>query len=103
LPPTILERAREVLHRLEKYEIDVFSDGAHGDQTSETPASEGGNENRGLDRAVQRAARRQAAAQASLFDVVNKDVLDEMRSLKVDALSPDEARAFLIEIQGRLI
>ena len=46
LPPAVISIAREVLARLERYELDVFADG-------QSPS---------------KAARRRAAAQASLFD-----------------------------------
>ena len=54
LPPVVLASAREVLARLERYELEIFSD----DDGEEA-----------LDTAVRRAARRKAAAQASLFDL----------------------------------
>ena len=49
LPPVVLETAREVLSRLERYELEVFAD--------ETSSG------------IARAARRKAVAQASLFDL----------------------------------
>jgi len=53
LPPTVLATARQVLARLERYELEVF-----GDQ----------DELDGEDKPLIRAARRRAVAQASLFD-----------------------------------
>jgi DNA mismatch repair protein MutS len=55
LPPVVIASAREVLARLERYELDVFAD-----------------EN-GSDSALKRAGRRRAAAQASLFDLATDD------------------------------
>jgi DNA mismatch repair protein MutS len=52
LPPSVLATAREVLARLERYELEVFAD--------QEPQSE--------DKALIRAARRRAVAQASLFE-----------------------------------
>jgi len=49
LPPVVIETAREVLSRLERYELEVFAD--------ETSSG------------IARAARRKAVAQASLFDL----------------------------------
>jgi DNA mismatch repair protein MutS len=54
LPPVVLASAREVLARLERYELEVFAD-----EEGQEP----------LDRAVRRAARRKAASQTSLFDL----------------------------------
>ena len=52
LPPPVLATAREVLARLERYELEIFAD--------EDPHSE--------DKALIRAARRRVVAQASLFE-----------------------------------
>src|SRR5687768_10243179 len=52
LPPAVLANAREVLARLERYELDVFAE--------EDPQME--------DKALIRVARRRVTAQASLFD-----------------------------------
>ncbi|HJP91550.1 MAG TPA: hypothetical protein VJ875_06315, partial [Pyrinomonadaceae bacterium] len=49
LPPVVLASARDVLARLERYELEVFAD----EETS----------------ALAKAARRKAAAQATLFDL----------------------------------
>ena len=54
LPPAVLAIARDVLSRLERYELDVFAG----------------------DSALATAARRRAAAQASLFDLGNADDAD---------------------------
>jgi DNA mismatch repair protein MutS len=106
LPPPVLERAREVLSRLEKYELDVFGDAAilpeqtgifsNGDHLlAESDAALAG--------AAKRAARKRAAAQVSLFDFVNQHVLDELRTIKVETLSPEEARGLLSSLQERLV
>jgi DNA mismatch repair protein MutS len=52
LPPSVLATAREVLARLERYELEVFAD--------QEPQSE--------DKALARAARRRVIAQTSLFE-----------------------------------
>jgi DNA mismatch repair protein MutS len=54
LPPAVIATAREVLSRLERYELDVFA----------------------ADDELGKAARRRAAAQATLFDLVNADDTD---------------------------
>jgi DNA mismatch repair protein MutS len=106
LPPPVLERAREVLSRLEKYELDVFGDAAVlPDQTGifskgDQALAEG---DAALAGAAKRAARKRAAAQVSLFDFVNQHVLDELRTIKVETLSPEEARGLLSNLQERLV
>jgi DNA mismatch repair protein MutS len=52
LPPSVISTAREVLSRLERYELEVFADQDAGIE----------------DKALIRAARRRAVAQASLFE-----------------------------------
>jgi len=52
LPPSVVATAREVLARLERYELEVFGD--HEPQTE--------------DSALIRVARRKVTAQATLFD-----------------------------------
>ncbi|HJT28970.1 MAG TPA: DNA mismatch repair protein MutS [Pyrinomonadaceae bacterium] len=54
LPPAVIATAREVLTRLERYELDVFA----------------------ADNELGKAARRRAAAQATLFDLVTTDDTD---------------------------
>ncbi|MBC7911556.1 MAG: DNA mismatch repair protein MutS, partial [Pyrinomonadaceae bacterium] len=113
LPPAVLARAREVLERLERYELDVFEDeikpvgampehpidDASQKSSWETWASGDG----GLGLAARRAARRRVAAQVTLFDSVNQGLLDEVRNLDVDNLSPDEAHAILLNMRSRII
>ncbi len=57
LPPAVLAIARDVLARLERYELEVFAD-------EDSPDS------------LKRAGRRRAAAQASLFDLATADDAD---------------------------
>jgi DNA mismatch repair protein MutS len=56
LPPVVIANAREVLTRLERYELDIFGDERNG--------------------VLQKVARRRAAAQSCLFDLVEQDVQD---------------------------
>jgi DNA mismatch repair protein MutS len=101
LPPPVLATAREVLARLERYELDVF---AEADQTTlEQPialSAAAGNE--ALDKAATRAGRRKAAAQTSLFDLANQRVIDDLRSAS-DSLSGDEARELIRKLKDRLL
>ncbi len=106
LPPSVLERARDVLRRLERYELDVFTDEAAPQPEPAQKANEwetwAAAEN-GLGTAARRAARRHVASQVTLFDSVNQGVLDEVRNLDVETLSPDEAHAILLNMRGRII
>jgi DNA mismatch repair protein MutS len=83
LPATVVQRAKDVLAKLEQYELAVFSDnGSNG---------------------ISKAAARGAAAQFSLFAVTNENVIDELRSLDIDSLPPDAAKSLLNEIKQKIV
>jgi DNA mismatch repair protein MutS len=83
LPQVVIERAKSVLEKLEKYELAVFAE-----------ESKNG---------IQKAASMKAAAQVSLFAIANENVLNELRSTDVSSLSGDEAKRLLEETKSRLI
>jgi len=83
LPQTVIERAKSVLEKLEKYELAIFAD-----------ESKNG---------IQKAAGMKAAAQVSLFAISNESVLDEIRATDVSTLSADEAKRLLEDAKKRLI
>ncbi|MEO6390249.1 MAG: DNA mismatch repair protein MutS [Pyrinomonadaceae bacterium] len=95
LPPEVLTRAREVLRRLERYELDVFAD--------EMPATVSESAEGGLGVAAKKAARRQLAAQVTLFEAVNQSLFDELRTVETDELSPDDALRLVREMKSRMI
>ena len=99
LPPAVLANAREVLARLERYELDVFAE----EQISEEPLSvKAATVNGALEKATTLAGRRRAAAQASLFDLVNQKVIEEIR-VAPSSLTPEEARELLLKLKSRLM
>ena len=118
LPPVVLANAREVLARLERYELDVFAE----DEIN-APVAELRNETRALaagatesapevslsashealEIAVRQAGRRKRATQSSLFDLVNQKVVDEIRELETATLSPADAKALLQKLKERLV
>jgi len=106
MPPGALARAREVLQRLERYELDVFAEEV-GEREVERAAAAGAEssvkDDTALSKAASRVGRRRLAAQASLFDLANQKVVDELRQINLEGLSPEEARQFLIELQKRSI
>jgi DNA mismatch repair protein MutS len=136
LPPGVLARAREVLGRLERYELDVFTEEDGG--ASSVSASEGAcvavekeagavasngsgakahatkadedlkgsdesDEDAALVRAASRAGRRSLAAQFTLFDTVNRGLLDELRGVDVETLSAEDARRLLLGLKNRIV
>ncbi|PWT91924.1 MAG: DNA mismatch repair protein MutS [Blastocatellia bacterium] len=111
LPPVVLDNAREVLARLERYELDVFGEEpvqvaeakAATAQSGSTTHDDGHSTSDALGVAITRAARRKAAAQASLFDLVNQKVVDEIRDLDLESLSPVEAKDILRKLRSRIL
>src|SRR2546421_5078462 len=109
LPPATLDRAREVLHRLERYELDVFADEIAASEAQQATAVAAGSESAATDTSVAlssaatRAARRRIAAQNSLFDLANQRVVDELRDIDVEKLSDAETKALLAEVKNKLI
>ncbi len=114
MPPAVLANAREVLARLERYELEVFAEGETAGlaQPADTQAiaqaasqSASGTHKTGdaIDAATRRAGRRKAAAQASLFDLANQKVVEELLRLNPDSLSADEAKELLRKLRNRLM
>jgi DNA mismatch repair protein MutS len=120
MPPAVLANAREVLARLERYELEVFAEeeasgvgepadthaiaqaASHSvthDSSSTGPATDG----KALDAAARRAGRRKAAAQASLFDLANQKVVEELLRLNPDNISAEEAKDLLRKLRDRLM
>ncbi|HEU5235576.1 MAG TPA: hypothetical protein VFU37_00455, partial [Pyrinomonadaceae bacterium] len=105
LPPTALARAREVLQRLERYELDVFAD-EDAELKVERAAAVGTSnviEEQGLSKAVTRAGRRRVAAQTSLFDLANQRVVDELRAARIEDMNSDDAKELVRELKKKLL
>lgn len=107
MPPAALSRAREVLQRLERYELDVFAE-EEGEAEAERAIAVGATEftdteDRALSKAAAQAGRRRIAAQSSLFDLANQKIVDDLREAKVDEMTPEEAKELLRELRKKLI
>ena len=87
LPQKVIERAKSVLAKLEKYELAVFSEGGQN----------------GVEKAVATAKQGKLASQFSLFAISNENVIDAIREFDVEKMSPDEARKFLSEIKKQIV
>ncbi len=112
LPAEVLVRARDVLARLERYELDVFAEeakhtsiAADGNDARQTADSSMASkeDDAALGQIARRAGRRRIAAQVTLFDAVNKSALDELREVNVETLAPEEARRMLRGLRQRII
>ena len=89
LPPKTIARAKDVLAKLEQYELAVFS--------GKPPNSEA------LETAVGRAGKSKIASQFSLFAISNEDVIDELRDIEIEQMSAEEAKEFLLNMQKRIV
>lgn len=123
LPPAVLANAREVLARLERYELDVFAEedaiaaqaavrtaeahaaaqvaGASGSDRLQFVEQDSGSD--ALEVAARRAGRRRAVAQASLFDLANEKVVEEIRNVDPESLSPEEAKELLRRLRKQMM
>src|SRR6185295_18687642 len=123
---------REVLARLERYELDVFAEEdaiaaqaaartaeAHAAATGQAAASAsagssaqsveqsssrtGVSSSEALEAATRRAGRRKALAQASLFDLANQKVIEEIRDVDPKRLSPKQAKELLRKLRQQMM
>jgi len=104
MPPAALVRAREVLQRLERYELDVFAE--EGEVNVERATAVGATESSAdaaLSKAGTRAARRRVAAQTSFFDLANQKVVDELREANIDEMSAEEAKDLIAALRKKLL
>lgn len=100
LPVSVLARAREVLGRLERYELDVFAEEAAARPAQSPPIA---SEDQALERAARRRARRSTVAQNTLFDLVNQGLIDELKGMEVQTISDDDAKTILRQLQQRIV
>src|SRR2546430_1092122 len=106
LPPSAIARARDVLARLERYELDVFAEEEkQGEAVSKTESEwdEWALDEAGLKSAARRARQKRIAMQATLFDTVNQNLLDELRGVDVETLKPEDALKILQDIRKRIV
>jgi DNA mismatch repair protein MutS len=111
MPPAALTRAREVLERLERYELDVFSEeetAAHNASQIQRAAAAGVDgssavEDQALSKAATQAGRRRLAAQSSLFDLANQKVADRLRGADPAKLTAEEAKELLTDLRRELL
>lgn len=83
LPSSVINRAKAVLGKLEQYELAVFADEKRS--------------------GMAKAAAGSVASQYSLFAVTNETVVDEIRSVDIDGLTPEESKQLLSRIRDRIV
>lgn len=93
LPHKAIIRAREVLEKLEKYELAVFN------EQTKTVAAQSDS----LDTAISRSAKTKMASQFSLFAISNENIIDELRDADIEDISPERAKEMLLKLKERII
>ena len=83
LPAGVIERAKEVLTKLEQYELAVFADEGR--------------------KGLAMAAGKNMASQFSLFAISNEAAIDELRTAKVEELSPEDSKSLLLSLKSRIV
>lgn len=83
LPQNVIERAKDVLEKLEKYELAVFADEKKS--------------------GVAKAAGRAMASQFSLFAISNEGIIDQLREVKLEDMPAEETKRLLKEIQEKIV
>jgi DNA mismatch repair protein MutS len=89
LPANAIARAKEVLAKLEQYELAVFSGKQPNSEEMKTVAAGGG--------------KGKIASQFSLFAISNEDVINELREIELEKISEAEAKQFLFDIKKRIV
>lgn len=83
LPIGIIERARNVLEKLERYELAVFADEGR--------------------KGLAMAAGKNAASQFSLFAISNEAAIDELRVTEIETLSPEDSKNLLLSLKSKIV
>jgi DNA mismatch repair protein MutS len=89
LPANTIERAKEVLSKLEQYELAVFGEAKQNSNALITAAG--------------RTGRGKSIPQFSLFASSNDNIIDELRDKNFENMSGEEIKFFLTQLQKRII
>lgn len=83
LPVGVIERAKEVLEKLEQYELAVFADEGR--------------------KGLAMAAGKNMASQLSLFAISNEVAINELRTTEIDKLSPEDSKTLLLSLKSKIV
>ncbi|HXH70372.1 MAG TPA: DNA mismatch repair protein MutS [Pyrinomonadaceae bacterium] len=89
LPANVISRAKEVLSKLEQYELAVFADESQKSDLLVTAVGHSGGKN--------------LSSQFSLFASSNENIVDDLRSTNFDNMSDAELKHFLAQLQKRIV
>ena len=83
MPISVVQRAKDVLSKLEQYELAVFEDESR--------------------RGLGKASAQKAAAQVSLFAISNETVVDQLRNVDIAGMSEGDAKSLLSEMKQKIV
>jgi DNA mismatch repair protein MutS len=83
LPVAVIERAKDVLQKLEQYELAVFADESR--------------------KGLAMAAGKNMASQFSLFAISNEAAIDELRTTEIEKLSPEDSKNLLLSLKSKIV
>ncbi len=89
LPANTISRAREVLKKLEQYELAIFG------EVKQIPDA--------AEKAFNQAGKSKLAAQFSLFGISNESAISEIAEADIEKMSHTELINFFRDIKNRLI
>jgi len=89
LPASTIARAKEVLSKLEEYELAVFAGAKQNSDALET--------------AVGRAGKVRISSQFSLFASSNESVIDDLRGADFEKMTAEELKHFITILQNRIV
>lgn len=114
MPVEVLSRARQILNQLEKYELQINGNeplnsfGSDDTNCQDFAVLQAKHSNlqadaSGLSKTVATGARRKLAMQATLFDLANQKLMDEIRNTNLEKITAEQALTFLMDLQQKLI
>ena len=107
VPPEILDRAREVLSKLEQIDFEILADddvirrSSATNDDLQTPQSLRNDDQ--TTSTLRRAKRGKLAAQITFFQAANADLLEQVREVNVENLRPEEMRELLRDLQTKML
>ena len=101
--PEVLQRAKEVLCKLEEIEFDILKTENPDDISYASLGGTTRSISNGEQVAFSKAKRNKLAAQVTLFQAANDNLIEQLRDLDIDALNPVETVALLKSLRDRLV
>ena len=105
LPAETIERAHEVLKKLEQYELAVFSENSKFSKNEKSAAANGSfvSTDSATETTLKNVSQSKRATQFSLFAIANDFVIEELRAKDLENFSGEEAKLFLTDLKSRIV